>query len=171
MRYICLFWLFSIGLLMTTQAQVPARLSKSWKLEEVRPVKSDARFMKVEPSRAWIWIGNQKKTRQTVAALGHQLKRKVYTVAPGDAYIGETEKNLGNLLQWAEKTGVILFFDEADALFGKRTEVADHSNEYANQEVSYLIQRARNCKFCIILKMHKPPAASWKIKPGEIFVF
>ncbi|OQY48496.1 MAG: hypothetical protein B6242_02185 [Anaerolineaceae bacterium 4572_78] len=56
-------------------------------------------------------------------------------------YIGETEKNLRKLFDSAEDGGVILFFDEADALFGKRTSVKDSHDHYANIEVNYLLQR------------------------------
>ncbi len=56
-------------------------------------------------------------------------------------YIGETEKNLSVVFEKAESQGWILFFDEADALFGKRTDVKDSHDRYANQEVSYLLQR------------------------------
>jgi SpoVK/Ycf46/Vps4 family AAA+-type ATPase len=56
-------------------------------------------------------------------------------------YIGETEKNLRKVFDSAEQSGAILFFDEADALFGKRTEVKDSHDRYANIEVNYLLQR------------------------------
>jgi SpoVK/Ycf46/Vps4 family AAA+-type ATPase len=56
-------------------------------------------------------------------------------------YIGETEKNLRRVFDAAEESGVILLFDEADALFGKRSEVKDSHDRYANIEVSYLLQR------------------------------
>lgn len=56
-------------------------------------------------------------------------------------YIGETEKNLRKLFDAAEESGAILLFDEADALFGKRSEVKDSHDRYANIEVSYLLQR------------------------------
>jgi SpoVK/Ycf46/Vps4 family AAA+-type ATPase len=56
-------------------------------------------------------------------------------------YIGETEKNLRRLFDAAEGTGAILLFDEADAVFGRRTEVKDSHDRYANIEVSYLLQR------------------------------
>jgi SpoVK/Ycf46/Vps4 family AAA+-type ATPase len=55
-------------------------------------------------------------------------------------YIGETEKNLRELLAAAESTDVILFFDEADSLFGTRSESADDSGRHANTEVSYLLE-------------------------------
>ena len=56
-------------------------------------------------------------------------------------FIGETEKNLDRVFAVAEATGAVLFFDEADALFGKRTTVKDSHDRYANQEVSYLLER------------------------------
>jgi SpoVK/Ycf46/Vps4 family AAA+-type ATPase len=56
-------------------------------------------------------------------------------------YIGETEKNLRRVFEAAEEGGAILLFDEADALFGKRSEVKDSHDRYANIEVSYLLQQ------------------------------
>ena len=56
-------------------------------------------------------------------------------------YIGETEKNLRRVFDAAEDGGALLFFDEADALFGKRSEVKDSHDRYANIEVNYLLQR------------------------------
>ena len=56
-------------------------------------------------------------------------------------YIGETEKNLRRIFDAAEDGGAVLLFDEADALFGKRSEVKDSHDRYANIEVSYLLQR------------------------------
>jgi SpoVK/Ycf46/Vps4 family AAA+-type ATPase len=66
-------------------------------------------------------------------------------------YIGETEKNLSRLFDKAENKEWILFFDEADALFGKRTSVNDAHDKYANQEVSYLLQRVESHAGLIIL--------------------
>jgi SpoVK/Ycf46/Vps4 family AAA+-type ATPase len=59
-------------------------------------------------------------------------------------YIGETEKNLHRLLDAAEQSEAILFFDEADAIFGKRSEVKDSHDCYANIEINYLLQRTEN---------------------------
>lgn len=69
-------------------------------------------------------------------------------------YIGETEKNLDQLFNQAEKDNWILFFDEADALFGKRTEVNDAHDRYANQEVSYLLQRLEDFGGLAIVATH-----------------
>jgi len=66
-------------------------------------------------------------------------------------YIGETEKNLSRLFDKAEDKNWILFFDEADALFGKRTDIRDAHDKYANQEVAYLLQRIEAYNGLVIL--------------------
>ena len=66
-------------------------------------------------------------------------------------YIGETEKNLGQLFDAAETSGAVLLFDEADALFGKRSEVRDSHDRYANIEVAYLLQRIETYRGLAIL--------------------
>ena len=70
-------------------------------------------------------------------------------------YIGETEKNLEMIFARAEDKGWILFFDEADALFGKRTNVKDAHDKYANQETSYLLQRIEDYNGLVILATNK----------------
>lgn len=85
-------------------------------------------------------------TGKTMAAevLANELELPLYRVdlsAVVSKYIGETEKNLRRVFDAAEAAGAILLFDEADALFGKRSEVKDSHDRYANIEVSYLLQR------------------------------
>jgi hypothetical protein len=85
-------------------------------------------------------------TGKTMAAevLANDLHLDLYRIdlsAVVSKYIGETEKNLGRVFDAAEDGGAILLFDEADALFGKRGEVRDSHDRYANIEVSYLLQR------------------------------
>lgn len=85
-------------------------------------------------------------TGKTMAAevLADELKLDLYRVDLSSVvskYIGETEKNLRKIFDAAETGGVILLFDEADALFGKRSEVKDSHDRHANVEVSYLLQR------------------------------
>ena len=85
-------------------------------------------------------------TGKTMAAevLASELRFDLYRIDLSQVvskYIGETEKNLARLFDAAEGAGVILLFDEADALFGKRSEVRDSHDRYANIEISYLLQR------------------------------
>jgi SpoVK/Ycf46/Vps4 family AAA+-type ATPase len=85
-------------------------------------------------------------TGKTMAAevLANELQMDLYRVdlsAVVSKYIGETEKNLKQVFDGAEDGGVLLLFDEADALFGKRSDVKDSHDRYANIEVSYLLQR------------------------------
>ncbi|MGY3794264.1 ATP-binding protein [Aquimarina sp. 433] len=80
----------------------------------------------------------------TATLLGKYTGSHVYRVDLSmivSKYIGETEKNLSKLFDKAKNKSWILFFDEADAIFGKRTNVRDAHDKYANQEVSYLLQR------------------------------
>ena len=88
--------------------------------------------------------------RQTAAALGRPLWR-VDLGALADKYIGETEKNLQQLLAHAERAGAVLLFDEADALFGRRSEVEDAHDRYANIEVSYLLARLQAYRGVVVL--------------------
>ncbi len=93
-----------------------------------------------------LFAGDSGTTGKTMAAevLANHLKLHVYRIdlsAVVSKYIGETEKNLRRLFDAAEDGGAILFFDEADALFGKRTEVKDSHDRYANIEINYLLQR------------------------------
>ena len=85
-------------------------------------------------------------TGKTMAAevIANELFLDLYRIdlsAVVSKYIGETEKNLRRLFDAAEDSGAILFFDEADALFGKRSEVKDSHDRYANIEINYLLQR------------------------------
>jgi hypothetical protein len=85
-------------------------------------------------------------TGKTMAAevLANELRLDLYRIdlsATVSKYIGETEKNLRRIFDGADTGGVILLFDEADALFGKRSEVRDSHDRFANIEVSYLLQR------------------------------
>ena len=85
-------------------------------------------------------------TGKTMAAeaLANELSLDLYRIDLSQVvnkYIGETEKNLKKIFDAAEEGGAILLFDEADALFGKRSEVKDSHDRYANVEVSYLLQR------------------------------
>jgi len=66
-------------------------------------------------------------------------------------WIGETEKNLAEVFDAAERAQMVLFFDEADALFGKRTEVSDAHDRYANLETAYLLARLERCEGMVIL--------------------
>ena len=85
-------------------------------------------------------------TGKTMAAevLANELRLDLYCIDLSrvvSKYIGETEKNLRRVFEAAEQSGAILLFDEADALFGKRSEVKDSHDRYANIEVSYLLQK------------------------------
>lgn len=81
-----------------------------------------------------------------------------------DKYIGETEKKLEEIFNLAEKSNTILFFDEADSIFGKRSEVNDSKDRYANTEVSYILQRIEQYDGIVIL------ASNYKKNIDEAFM-
>ncbi len=95
-------------------------------------------------------------TEKTMAAmiLANHLKLGLYHIDPASVvskYIGETEKNLSRIFQEAEQRNDILFFDEADALFSKRSEVKDSHDRYANLESNHLFQSMEEYKGLVIL--------------------
>ena len=103
----------------------------------------------------------------TAKLLGKYTDRAVYRIDLSiivSKYIGETEKNLEKLFSKAENKNWILFFDEADALFGKRTEVSDSHDRYANQEVSYLLQRVESFSGLVVL------SSNFKSNMDEAFI-
>jgi len=90
----------------------------------------------------------------TATLLGKYTGKDVYRIDLSrvvSKYIGETEKNLSHLFDKAVDKNWILFFDEADALFGKRTDIRDAHDKYANQEVAYLLQRIESYDGLVIL--------------------
>ena len=103
----------------------------------------------------------------TAALLGKTMAKDVYRIDLSmvvSKYIGETEKNLEILFARAEDKDWILFFDEADAIFSKRTNVRDAHDKYANQEVSYLLQRIEDYNGLVIL------ASNMKNNIDEAFI-
>ena len=90
----------------------------------------------------------------TACLIGKQLGLDVYRVDLSQVvskYIGETEKNMANIFDQAENKNWVLFFDEADALFGKRTATSDSKDRHANQEVAYLLQRVEDFSGVVVL--------------------
>ena len=110
---------------------------------------------KVRPGYRCLFYGSP-GTGKTLTAclLGKSTERDVYRVDLSmviSKYIGETEKNLSKVFEQAESKDWILFFDEADALFGKRTKIENSHDRFANQEVSYLLQRIENYDGMVVL--------------------
>jgi SpoVK/Ycf46/Vps4 family AAA+-type ATPase len=109
--------------------------------------------------------------RVVAAALARAFDLKVYRVdlsGVASKYIGETEKNLRAVFRNAERSGSLLFFDEADALFGRRTSVKDAHDRYANLETNYLLQRLERYRGVAILATNSecklPPAFQRRIR-------
>jgi len=121
------------------------QLVKTWidKRDQLSDIKTLAK--RVKPGYTGLFSGPSGTGKTLTASLiGKETGLKVYQIDLSQVvskYIGETEKNLSKLFETAENKNWILFFDEADALFGKRTQVKDSHSKYANQEVSYLLQK------------------------------
>jgi SpoVK/Ycf46/Vps4 family AAA+-type ATPase len=108
-------------------------------------------------------------TGKTMAAevIANELRLDLYKIDLScvvSKYIGETEKNLAGIFREAETANAVLFFDEADALFGKRSEVRDSHDRYANIEIGYLLQRMEEYEGVVIL------ATNMKKNMDEAFV-
>ena len=120
-------------------------------------ISTNARDSRSQPGgNAIVLFAGINRTGKTSAAevIAGDLKRDLYRVDLNkivSKYIGETEKNLNRLFNAAESASAVLFFDEAEALFGKRSEVKDSHDRYANLEISYLLQRLESFNGLIIL--------------------
>ena len=110
---------------------------------------------KIKPGYRVLFYGSSGTGKTfTATLLGKYTGREVYRVDLSmivSKYIGETEKNLSNIFDKAEGKDWILFFDEADALFGKRTNISDAHDKYANQEISFLLQRIESYNGLVVL--------------------
>lgn len=120
------------------------RLLRDWKMDR-----------KLQPGFTSLFYGPP-GTGKTLSAclLGQHCGCDVYKIdlsMIASKYIGETEKNLAKIFDMAEHKNWILFFDEADALFGKRTQVHDSHDRFANQEISFLLQRIEEFHGVVIL--------------------
>jgi SpoVK/Ycf46/Vps4 family AAA+-type ATPase len=121
----------------------------------LREIASAAAATKRPRGRVLLFAGRDAAARKAAGAalaseLGRDLKR-VDLSKVVSKYIGETEKNLRRVFADAERADVVLFFDEADALFGRRTTVKDSHDRYANLEVGHLLQRIEKFRGLAIL--------------------
>jgi AAA+ superfamily predicted ATPase len=126
-----------------------------WMQHNEKLMEDDVMKRKIKPGYRVLFYGPS-GTGKTLTAtlLGNQLNKEVYRIDLSQVvskYIGETEKNLEKVFAKAEHKNWILFFDEADALFGKRTNVQSAHDRFANQEVSYLLQRIEDYPGLLIL--------------------
>ncbi|HVX50817.1 MAG TPA: ATP-binding protein [Chitinophagaceae bacterium] len=141
---------------------------KIWLMHNAVVLQDEVLKRKIKPGYRVLFYGPP-GTGKTLTAtlLGKQFDRDVYRVDLSQVvskYIGETEKNLEKVFNRAVNKDWILFFDEADALFGKRTNVQNAHDRYANQEVSYLLQRIEDFPGLLIL------ASNFKSNMDEAFL-
>jgi SpoVK/Ycf46/Vps4 family AAA+-type ATPase len=105
-----------------------------------------------------LFIGTSKQERKDAAILlAASINEELFRIDLSSVvskYIGETEKNLSRIFDEAENNNLVLFFDEADALLGKRTNVRDAHDRYGNQETSFLLQRMEEFPGLVILAVN-----------------
>jgi hypothetical protein len=136
-------------------------LARTWMSEQRKVLDQWGFGRRVTMGRGLTMLfGGPPGTGKTMAAqvLARELALDLYRVDLSrvvNKYIGETEKNLGCLFDEAQAAGAILFFDEADTLFGKRSEVKDAHDRYANLEVGYLLQRMEEHEGVTILASNR----------------
>ncbi len=129
-------------------------------LGQLQKVASEIRAGTPPTSATGLFLsGSAASSALAAEAVAHALGRDLLRVDVGavvSKYIGETEKNLERILETTDPAGSILFFDEADALFGERTEVQDSHNRYANIEVSSLLQHLESFLGLVIIATTSP---------------
>lgn len=129
----------------SVKAKAEAESKSRSRVKMVRKVASSPRRSRVVAGGRVLVSGQSREALRTLGVvLAAEVDRDLYCVDLSRVvgkYIGETEKNLARVFAMAAATDAVLFFDEADALFGKRTEVKDSHDRYANQEVGYLVER------------------------------
>ena len=141
---------------------------KTWLMHNETLMQDEVLKRKIKPGYR-VLLHGPPGTGKTLTAslLGKQFGKDVYRIDLSQIvskYIGETEKNLEKVFSKAENKSWILFFDEADALFGKRTQTQSSNDRYANQEVSYLLQRIEDFPGLLIL------ASNFKSNMDEAFL-
>jgi SpoVK/Ycf46/Vps4 family AAA+-type ATPase len=129
---------------IVTWLRQPQHILRSWGLEK-----------SLKPGYRSLFYGPPGTGKTLTASLiGKAVGADVYRIDLSmvvSKYIGETEKNLANVFDQAQNKNWILFFDEADSLFGKRTQTSNSNDRHANQEISYLLQRVEDFPGVVIL--------------------
>lgn len=129
---------------IVTWLKQPPHILKTWGLDK-----------SVKPGYRTLFYGPPGTGKTLTASLiGQEVGADVYRIDLSmvvSKYIGETEKNLASVFDQAQNKNWILFFDEADSLFGKRTQTSNSNDRHANQEVSYLLQRVEDFPGVVIL--------------------
>jgi adenylate kinase family enzyme len=121
---------------LTAQARLGTEVLEEWGFERLCPMGRGLNVLFAGPSGT----GKTMAAQVVARSLGRELYR-VDLAGVVNKYIGETEKRLKQVFEACERSAVVLFFDEADALFGQRTQVKDAHDRYANIQIDYLLQR------------------------------
>ncbi|HEY1984127.1 MAG TPA: ATP-binding protein [Terracidiphilus sp.] len=142
----------------------PETLFPASQMQAIRSLAGTLRSRSPQTSGSLVLFTGPSGTGKTMGAqaLAHELGLPVLRADLSQVvskYIGETEKNLTAIFSTAQASGAILFFDEADALFGKRSDVKDSHDRYANMEISQLLERANAYSGLVIVACEDPAGA------------
>ncbi len=155
-------------LVLSHQVLIQLKEIETWILHQETLMKEWGMEKILKPGYKSLFYGPPGTGKTTTAALlGKKTKRDVYRIDLSQMiskYIGETEKNLAKVFDRAENKEWVLFFDEADALFGKRTSTHSSHDRFANQQVSFLLQRIEDFNGLVIL------ATNQKTNIDEAFI-
>ncbi|MBP9103814.1 MAG: ATP-binding protein [Chitinophagaceae bacterium] len=134
------------------------RINPEAKNQLAKIAEAQSRQKKTKPIRLFFNSPKNDENNKMGKFMAAHLEQDLYKVSLSTViskYIGETEKNLDKVFEAATNSNLILFFDEADALFGKRTTVKDSHDKYANQEVSYFMSLIKQFKGTVFIKCNK----------------
>lgn len=134
------------------------RINPEAKNQLAKIAEAQSRQNKINPIRLFFNSSKNDENIKMGKYLAAHLEQDLYKVNLSGViskYIGETEKNLDKLFETATNSNLILFFDEADALFGKRATIKDSHDKYANQEVSYFMSLIKQFKGTVFIKCNK----------------
>ncbi len=139
-------------ILRPVQREELGKITSFWATQKTRParMKRGIVCLFTGPSKT-----GKTKAAETLAARLDLPMYRIDLSAVVSKYIGETEKNLKRLFDAAEVSDVILFFDEADALFGKRTGIRDGHDRFGNISISYLLERIERSRGLVILAANR----------------
>lgn len=150
------------------------RLATGVRLEDLRVPGSSrtalAALAKSRPAGRLVLFSGPRSRGKTLAAeaVANALGLDAYRIdltRVVSQYIGDTEKSLDHVFSAADAAGALLFFDEADALFGARTGVRDAHDRYANQEIAYFLQRLEGHDGVVVLASTRPASLAPAVTP------
>jgi SpoVK/Ycf46/Vps4 family AAA+-type ATPase len=134
-------------------------VSTLYRSSEYRDLQRELRGKLTTSTLVTFYGGSRITVRAAALEFAESLGRRLFGVDLGrvaSKYIGETEKNLRAVFEEANRSGAVVFFDEADSLFGNRGSASDDNDRYSNQEVGYLLSALEDFSVIVALTLNGP---------------